>query len=100
MTWIVYALRSLKDGGLYIGMTCNLARRLKEHNGGYNRSTRGRTPLELLYAEECASRQAARGREKFLKSGKGREMLKGLLSSQGVLPPLAIQGEKPGEPAS
>jgi putative endonuclease len=74
--WFAYALRSERDGGLYIGMTCDVERRLKEHNSGYNRSTKSRAPLRLIYSEQCASRIEAREREKYLKSGKGREFLK------------------------
>ena len=74
--WFAYALRSQRDGWLYIGMTSDLQRRIKEHNSGYNRSTRGRAPFDLLYTEECESRSTARQREKFLKSGKGRELLR------------------------
>ena len=74
--WFVYALRSRKDGALYIGMTGDLERRLKEHNTGQNRSTRSREPFELIYSEGCGSRLEARRREKFWKSGKGREMLR------------------------
>ena len=74
--WFVYALRSRKDGWLYIGMTSDLERRLKEHNSGYNRSTRSRSPFDLIYSEPCSSRAEAREREKFLKGGKGREFLR------------------------
>ncbi|MGH9601998.1 MAG: GIY-YIG nuclease family protein, partial [Terriglobales bacterium] len=30
MAWFVYALRSRRDGGLYIGMTSDVERRLRE----------------------------------------------------------------------
>ena len=80
--WWVYALRSLKDGWLYIGMSSNVPRRLMEHNRGYNRSTKARAPLELIYQEKCSSRLVAREREKFFKSGKGRQFLNLLLESQ------------------
>ena len=72
----VYALQSKRDGGLYVGMSCDVERRLEAHNRGYNRSTRSRAPFELIYTEQCSSRIEARAREKFLKSGKGREFLK------------------------
>jgi putative endonuclease len=78
MLWFVYALCSRKDGGLYVGMTSDAARRVEEHNRGYNRSTRSRTPFQLIYVEERESRQRARLREKFFKSGRGREMLRRL----------------------
>jgi putative endonuclease len=69
--WFAYALQSKRDGWLYIGMSSDVDRRVEEHNRGYNRSTRPRTPFELFYVEECGSREEARKREKFLKSGKG-----------------------------
>ena len=74
--WVAYALRSEKDGWLYIGMTSNIERRVSEHNRGYNRSTKSRGPFNLIYVEECGSRTEARDREKYLKSGIGRDFLK------------------------
>jgi len=69
-------MRNAVDGRLYVGMTSNLERRFKEHNAGYNRSTRSWAPFEIAYVERCCSRTGAREREKFLKSGVGREFLK------------------------
>ena len=75
--WFAYALRSeVVDGGFYVGMTSRLQQRIKEHNAGRNRSTRPRLPFELVYVEHFDSRTAARSREKYLKSGVGRELLK------------------------
>jgi putative endonuclease len=74
--WFAYVLRSQKDGGLYVGMTMDVKERVKEHNRGYNSSTRSRVPFTLIYSEKCASRGEAREREKYFKSGKGREFLK------------------------
>jgi putative endonuclease len=76
--WFAYAIRSMKDGWLYIGLSSNVEGRVKEHNAGYNRSTKSRRPFELVYVEQCDSRAEARAREKYLKSGIGREFLKGL----------------------
>ena len=76
MKWFVYSLLSLKDGGLYIGMTSDVSRRVDEHNRGYHRSTRVRAPFEVIYAKEFHSRPVARRHEKFLKSTRGREMLR------------------------
>jgi putative endonuclease len=72
----VYALQSLKDGQLYIGLSADPERRLREHNSGMTRSTRSRRPFELVFVEKCADRDRARKREKYLKSGIGREFLK------------------------
>ena len=74
--WVAYVLQSLKDRGFYVGMSSSVERRLKEHNAGYNRSTRSRVPFELIYVQRCDSRLEARKREKFLKSGAGREFLR------------------------
>ena len=85
----VYALRSLRDGGLHIGMTKDLARRLSEHNSGYERSTRARAPFEIVFVEEVATVAHARARdarEKYLKSGVSREFLRGM--TQGAYSPL------------
>jgi putative endonuclease len=74
--WFAYALRSNKDGHLYIGMTADLDRRVAEHNRSYNQSTKSRGPFQVIYVEKCGSRGEAREREKYLKSGTGREFLK------------------------
>ena len=75
----VYILQSLKDNNLYIGMTANVAERIKRHNAGYERSTKNRIPFKLLHIEEFVTRIEARSREKYLKSGFGREIIKKLL---------------------
>ena len=80
--WFVYALQSKVDDGLYIGMSSDVNRRLEEHNRGYNRSTHSRRPFELFYVEECGSREGAREREKFLKSGQGRDFLRARLATK------------------
>ena len=76
--YYVYAIKSLKDNRNYIGITNNLERRIKEHNRGKSStpSTRFRGPFKLIYFEKVADRKIAREREKFLKSGRGREFLK------------------------
>ena len=74
--YYVYVMRSLKDGRLYKGFTSNLKRRIKEHNSGQTKSTKGFVPLELIYFEKVNSREEARNREKYLKSGQGRDFLK------------------------
>ena len=60
-------------------MTNNLDRRIKEHNMGQNRSTKAYKPFELILKEEFPTKDEARQREKYLKSGIGKEFLKKLL---------------------
>lgn len=62
-------------------MTSDFKRRFEEHNRGYVFSTKVYRPWKLLYTEEASTRVEARKREKFLKSGSGKEFLKSLLPS-------------------
>ncbi|AFL81361.1 putative endonuclease containing a URI domain [Aequorivita sublithincola DSM 14238] len=73
--YYVYVLKSLKDGRLYKGMTLNLDERIIQHNSGKNKSTKGFIPWFLIYFEEFEFRKDARVREKYFKSGVGREYL-------------------------
>ncbi len=79
----VYVLE-LDNGKKYVGQTNNLQRRIAEHRSGRSRFTRKYGIVRLLYSEKCESRSAALKREKFLKSGQGREWLKAQLSEQSA----------------
>ncbi|MBP9864065.1 GIY-YIG nuclease family protein [Patescibacteria group bacterium] len=73
--YFVYLLKSLLDGGWYIGYTEDVHRRLLDHNSGKNISTYVRRPFILIYYEAYLHKLNALGREKFLKSGSGRKFL-------------------------
>ena len=79
MTFWVYVLISQTTGRRYIGYTSDIERRLREHNDkktGKKRFTRKQPgPWSVVYQEEFSSRREAMHREKFLKSGQGREWL-------------------------
>ena len=79
--WYVYILKSLKDNGIYIGMSKNPEDRLKQHNKGKTVSTRSRRPFVMLYKEEYNSADEARQREQYCKSGIGREQIKQKINS-------------------
>jgi len=64
---------------LYIGITSDLETRIRRHNAGYEKSTKRRIPFVLLYSEVFATRLEARDREKYFKSGFGREIIRSLL---------------------
>ena len=81
MKCFIYILRSQKDHQCYVGMTQALERRQREHNEGRVLSTRHRRPLEHIYVEEAESREVARVREKYWKSGAGREKIQRMLKS-------------------
>ncbi len=57
-------------------MTVNVERRVKEHNSGKTKSTKGYRPWILFFYEEFEDRIQARKREKYLKSGIGKEFIK------------------------
>ncbi|MBI4099323.1 GIY-YIG nuclease family protein [Candidatus Parcubacteria bacterium] len=71
--YFVYIVKSEKDGGFYTGLTKDPQRRLHEHNKSDTKTTRSRKPWKIVYLEQCGSLTDARKREKFLKSGSGRE---------------------------
>ncbi len=77
----VYVLRSQKDQKLYTGYTNDLKRRISEHNSGENFSTSPRTPFALIYYEAYINRNDAKNREKFLKTGWGRNKKKKVLKN-------------------
>ena len=74
----VYILRSISTNKRYIGQTQDIDKRLADHNEGNSRYTKNRGPWVLIYSEKCSSRSEAMSREKFLKSGKGRDFLHNL----------------------
>jgi len=65
--WSVYILRCA-DGSLYTGVTTDLERRLRQHNTGQGaRYTRGRGPVQLVFAESQPGQGAALQREHAIK---------------------------------
>ena len=71
-----YILKSLKDNSFYYGSTQNLEDRLKIHNSGKGKYTRGNKPYKLHYHEEFETRKEAVARERFFKSIEGYRWLK------------------------
>ena len=74
--FIVYAIKSKVNGRIYVGFTKNIDNRLKEHNSGKTKSTKGFLPWFLIFTEIVETRDMARKREKYFKSGIGKEFLK------------------------
>jgi pyrroline-5-carboxylate reductase len=65
--WVLYILLC-KDDTFYTGITDDLERRLAMHRAGKGaKYTRGRSPLILVYKEECQSHSDALKRECFVK---------------------------------
>ena len=72
----VYILQSLKDKKLYIGCTNDLRRRIREHNEHKSFATKTRGQFKLIYYEAYLNRADAETREKFFKTGWGRQYIK------------------------
>ena len=74
--YYVYAISSIHRNYIYVGLTDNIERRVSEHNSGRNKTTKPYSPFLLIHFEECATRIEAREKEKYYKSGIGKEKLK------------------------
>ena len=72
----VYAISSLKRNYIYVGMSVDVDRRINKHNSGKEKTTGPYLPYRLLYIESCENRVEARKREKYWKSGTGKEQLR------------------------
>lgn len=90
--WQVYIVRCA-DGTLYTGVAVDVARRIAQHNGAGKtgaRYTRPRRPVDLVYAEQAASRAAACKREYRIKQLSRREKL-ALIADGARHRPLAVK---------
>ncbi len=75
--YVVYVLFSNQYNKTYTGYTSNLIERFKSHNYIDNKGfTRKFRPWEVIYVEFFYSKSEAIKREKYLKSGVGREFVK------------------------
>jgi len=67
--WTVYIL-CCRDGSLYTGITTDIERRLREHNGNTAKTaryTRSRQPVHVVYSEAALNRSLATRREREIK---------------------------------
>ena len=77
--YYVYVIES-KEGFKYTGMTEDLEERLEQHNDRtLSFWTKRGTNWKLIYKEEFDNKTEALKREKWLKTGVGREYLKKIL---------------------
>ena len=67
MAWSVYMIECA-DGSLYTGIAKDVEKRTREHNDGKGaKYTRGRTPVTLVYREQCGDQSRAVKRELAIK---------------------------------
>ncbi len=74
--YYVYMLQSEQSGLYYVGIAKEVERRLKEHNRGKSKFTKGHIPFKLIYQEGPFETSEARKREKYLKSTAGKKFLR------------------------
>jgi putative endonuclease len=73
--YYVYVLKSINFGKFYVGFTSNVNKRLEEHNSGKTKSNKAYAPFAIVYTETFETREEARKREKYFKTGGGRRFL-------------------------
>lgn len=74
--WFTYVILC-DDGSLYKGHTDNLQRRYEQHRKGQGSiHTKQHKPIKIAYYEVFQTQADAVQREKYFKSGSGREWLK------------------------
>ena len=76
----VYVLRSEVADRRYIGSCADVNQRLGQHNAGISSSTKHWRPWVLVHQEAFGSRAEAMQRERYLKTGRGREELDRILA--------------------
>ena len=78
----VYIIRSQVNNKTYTGSTSvGVEKRLHQHNIGSNKWTKSNGPFELVYYETYVCKQDAILREKFYKSGIGKQIKKLILEN-------------------
>jgi len=76
MKYSLYVIKSL-EGYYYTGMTEDLKRRLSEHNNKTKSFwTKRGTNWEVIYSEEFDNKKDALKKERWMKSGHGKKLLK------------------------
>ena len=80
MEFVVYILYSSKYNIHYTGYTSNIIRRFYSHN---KYATKGFSikyrPWKVIHVEFYKTKKEALNREKFLKSGQGRDYVKSII---------------------
>ncbi len=77
----VYIIQSGSTGRIYVGYTVDFEKRILRHNKELpfkksSHTARNVGPWKLIYSEEYPMRAEAQKRERWLKSGVGREYIK------------------------
>ncbi|MGW8314713.1 MAG: GIY-YIG nuclease family protein [Bacteroidales bacterium] len=75
--YFVYVLYSISHRRFYFGSSENPLKRLKSHNDPRNKGwTKRYAPWKLIYTEEFMNKRDALIKERWLKTGTGRDFVK------------------------
>lgn len=66
--YFVYIMANQRNTVIYIGMTGDLYKRIKQHKGQYRGFTSKYNVIKLVYYEKCLDKNAAIKKEKQLKN--------------------------------
>jgi putative endonuclease len=75
----VYILKSKKNSELYVGCTKDIKKRIELHNSGKVFSTKLNLPYYLIFYEAFLNEKDAYERERWLKTGWGRNQIRKML---------------------
>ena len=81
--FFAYVLQSTVAARRYVGSATDVVQREGQHNAGLCKSTKPWRPWRLVHQEAFESRAEAMRRERYLKTGKGREELDRILRVNG-----------------
>ena len=84
MEIVLYVIRGRFSLKRYVGITNDLSRRLAEHRANKDKSSQLIGEFDLIHRESFASYAEARVREKYLKSGKGRQWMDQNLANRAL----------------
>lgn len=76
MSCYTYILWSDKLQSFYIGASCDMDRRLRDHNSGNNRSTKSGIPWQLVWKTAKPSKPEAVSLEKKLKNLRSQDRIR------------------------
>ncbi len=84
MGYFVYIIHSSQNNIYYKGFTTNPNYRIKEHNSGLSRFTKGKGPWVLVYLEKCSDKKSALIREKQIKKYNHNYIEKLIIQPQNI----------------
>ena len=80
--YYIYFLKNQKNNKVYVGFTSkDPLLRVKEHNSGINKFTKQAQSWQLIYYETYSCKKCAKLRERFYKTGIGRQIKKIIINN-------------------